>query len=96
MIKDPENKTFIFSLNKKKIYSLKDRDSIAVTHNIYDGPCFGHKDINIWGNPIKINGLYTIQDDFDYKGDIKALSEFVYQNIKINEYEVFHVKFYKK
>jgi hypothetical protein len=96
LIKDPENKTFIFSLDNKKIYSLKAKDSTAVTHYIYDGPCFGYKDINIWGNPIKTDGLYTIQDDFDYKGDIKALSEFVYQNIKINEYEVFHVKFYKK
>ena len=94
-IKDPEKKTFVFSLDNKKIYYLKDIEN-AVSHDKGSGPCFGRGcDINIEGNPLKENKLYTYQTSFDYKGDSKALSEYDgLNNLKALEYEVFQVIFY--
>ena len=94
-IKDPENKTFVFSLDNKKIYYLKDIEN-AVSHDKGSGPCFGRGcDINIEGNPLKENTLYTYQTSYDYKGDSKALSEYDgLNNLKALEYEVFQVIFY--
>ena len=94
-IKDPEKKTFVFSLDNKKIYYLKDTN-IAVSHNILIGPCFGSgQDIGIDGNPIKKNVLYTYQCSYDYKGDSNALSEYKFGCVLIAlEYEVFRVVFY--
>ena len=93
---DSENKTFVFSLDNKKIYYLKYNDKDAVYHNKNKGPCFGGGcDIGIKGNPIKENKLYTNQFSYDYKGDSNALSEFNYSNRgKVLEYEVFQVIFY--
>ena len=94
-IKDPEKKTFVFSLDNKKIYYLKDIEN-AVSHDKGSGPCFGRGcDIGIKGNPIKENKLYTNQISYDYKGDSNALSEYNGQNyLKALEYEVFQVIFY--
>ena len=95
-IKDPENKTFVFSLDNKKIYYLKDIEN-AVSHDKGSGPCFGRGcDINIDRNPLKENTLYTYQNgSYDYKGDSNALSEYNGQNyLKALEYEVFQVIFY--
>ena len=95
-IKDPSLKSFVFSLDKKKIYSLKSGFN-AVYHNKDSGPCFGGgRDIAIDNNPIKENTLYTFQSSYDYKGDNYSLSECDGQNnirIKALEYEVFQVIF---
>ena len=37
---DSEMKTFVFSLDNKKIFYLKNKDSYAVCHNKNKGPCF--------------------------------------------------------
>ena len=94
-IKDPEKKTFVFSLDNKKIYYLQYIKN-AVYHDKDSGPCFGRGcDFNIEGNPIKENTLYTYQTSYDYKGDSKALSEYDgLNNLKALEYEVFQVIFY--
>ena len=91
-IKDPENKTFVFSLDNKKIYYLISSD-YAVCHDKEYGPCFGEGyDIGIKGNPITENVLYTYQAGFDYKGDEQSLSE--YNNcsqLKAIDYEIFQI-----
>ena len=93
-IKDPENKTFVFSLDNKKIYYLKDMD-YEVCHNKDKGPCCGRgHDIGIEGNSIKDNTFYTYQCSYDYKGDSNALSEYKSNKLKALEYEVFQVIFY--
>jgi len=94
--KDPEMKTFLFSLDNKKIYNLKDINN-AVYHCKFSGPCFGvGRDIAIDNNPMKKNNLYTYQSSFDYKGGKFCLSECDYDSKtgKILEYEVFQVIFY--
>ena len=90
-LKDNENKTFVFSLDNKKIYNLK-----AVYHDEQYGPCFGYFDeITIGGNPIEEKCLEINQNYFDYRGDKQALSEYNDNNhIKALEYEVFHIIFY--
>ena len=96
-IKDPENKTFIFSLDNKKIYYLNIFHVTAVYHNKGNGPCFGGGcDIGISGNPIKEDTLYTRQSScFYYKGDSKSLSEYdIFSQGKGFEYELFQVIFY--
>jgi len=99
-IKDPENKTFVFSLDNKKIYYLKSINEDAVYHCNKCGPCFGRGyDIGIEGNPLKENRLCTYQKgSYDYKGDSNALSEYDDSNLiialKALEYEVFQVIFY--
>ena len=88
-------KTFVFSLDNKKIYYLKEADVNALYHYKYSGPCFGGgRDIAIDRNPIKERTLYSTQNSYDYKGDQQALSECNYPH-KGNalEYEVFHVIF---
>ena len=97
-LKDNENKTFVFSLDNKKIYYLKSGFS-AVCHGKESGPCFGvGYDIGIVGNPIKENKLYTYQSyqsSFDYKGDKQPLSEYQSPNyLKALEYEVLQIIFY--
>ena len=95
-IEDKKNKTFVFSLDNKKIYNLK-RISKAVYHHEDYGPRFGWKDIIIAGNPIEEYYLRSIPDDYDYNGDKHPLSESdESQNngyIKALEYEVFEVLF---
>ena len=94
-IKDKENKTFIFSLNYKKIYYLKSINEVAVIHSSNFGPCFGKgKDIGIIGNPLKENKLYTNQKSYNYKEDNNSLSECINTNkIKAFDYEVFQIIF---
>ena len=93
-VKDIEKKTFIFSLDKKKIYYLK-HTNCAVYHKNY-GPNFGRgPDIGIEGNPIEENKLRTYQSSYDYNGDILPLSEYKSPNfIKALEYEVYQIIFY--
>ena len=94
-INEPENKTFVFSLDNKKIYYLNGNCD-SVYNDKRCGPCFGCGfDIGIKGNPLKDNKLYTCQASFDYKGDKNSLSEYQYPNgLKAPEYEVFQVIFY--
>ena len=93
-LEDNQKKTFVFSLDNKKIYYLKEI-SKAVYHYKESGPCFwAGRDIAIDKNPIFENNLYTYQRSYDYKGDTKALSEYDGNNIKAFEYEVFQVIFY--
>ena len=89
-------KTFVFSLDNKKIYYLKDKGNQAVYHHKECGPCFGAGfDIGIVGNPIKEKKLYTFQYSYDYKGDNQSLSEYVeYGNLQALDYEVFQIIFY--
>ena len=94
-VKDPEMKTFVFSLDKKKIYFLK-RPEKAVHHVKEYGPCFGFgHDIGIEGNPIKGNHMITYQSSYDYKGDYNSLSDnTTYDNKgKIQDYEVYQIIF---
>jgi hypothetical protein len=95
--KDPSSKSFVFSLDKQKIYSLKSGCD-AVYHDKNSGPCFGAgRDIAIDKNPLKEKTLYTNQLSFDYKGDYCSLSEYDEKSkkkIKILEYEVFQVLFF--
>ena len=90
-IQDTEMKTFVFSLDNKKIYDLISSDN-AVYHHIGSGPCFGGgRDIALDGNPIKENKLYTLECSYDYKGDTQPLSEYQESNLKALEYEVFQI-----
>ena len=83
--KDIKNTTFVFSLDDKKIYYLKNTNSTAVYHHEKYGPYFGeHEDIAILGNPIKEKCLKI-------KGDYSALPQ---NPTKALEYEVFQIKFY--
>ena len=77
-INDPSLKSFIFSLDHKKIYYLKNVGYRSVYHRKDFGPCFGDgHDIGIVGNLIKENTLYTYQSQsYDYKGDKYSLSEY--------------------
>ena len=94
-MKDQDNKTFVFSLDNKKIYYLKSGFD-TVYHYKESGPCFGNGwDIGIKGNPLKANTLYTSQNSFDYNGDKQSLSEYNFPNhLKALEYEVFQIIFY--
>ena len=85
-IPDPDNKTFIFSLDKNSIVSLRN-SNYAVYQKIDVGPCFGNGwDIGIEGNPIKENKLWS----FD-----SSISKLSYDNKgKALEYEVFKVIFH--
>ena len=93
--KDEEMKTFVFSLDNKKIYNLKNKETIAVYHHCQNGPCFGYgNDIGIVGNPIKENKLFTYQSSYDYGGGKQSLSEYKEpQKLKALEYEVFQIIF---
>ena len=95
-IPDYEMKTFVFSLDNKKIYNLKSTHSNAVYHGKNTGPCFGSEtgDISIIGNPIKEKKLCNYKFSYDYKGINDTLSECVFPDyIKAIEYEVFEVIF---
>ena len=68
-ISDHSLKTFVFSLDKNKISSLK-KKCFSVYHDKDNGPCFGFgHDIGIEGNPLIENTLYTCKSNsFDYEG----------------------------
>ena len=96
-IKDHERKTFVFSLDNKKIYDLINANSNAIYHYKNSGPSFGGgRDIALDGNPLKQKTLYTryVGNSFDYKNDNLALSEYNGEKKgKVLEYEVFEVIF---
>ena len=88
---DTSSNSFVFSLDKQKIYSLK-QGWFSVYHNKNNGPSFGN-DIWIEGNPLKENTLFTKKWSYDYKGDNFSLSDNV-KKIKALEYEVFQIIFF--
>jgi len=92
---DSSLKSFVFSLDMNKIFSLKE-GCYSVYHNKDNGPCFGFgNDIGIEGNPLKENTLYTCKsNNFDYEG-IYSLSEYDGKcgKIKALEYEVYQIIF---
>jgi len=98
--KDDKN-TFLFSLDKKKIYSYKNNGKAIYCHKDF-GPTFGAGyTIKIAGNPLNEKKLYTYEFfpdgcsyNFDY--DNSALSESGKGNsscIYAMEYEVYEVVF---
>ena len=93
-LEDNQKKTFVFSLDNKKIYYLKGKEH-AVCYDKNCGPCFGiGHDIGIEGNPIKSKVLYTNQASFDYKEDKNSLSEYDSHNkLMAIDYEVFQIIF---
>ena len=93
--RDPQKKTFVFSLDNKKVYYLNNFDK-AVYHEKICGPCFGFGyDIGIEGNPIIDSALYTCQSmSYDYKGDKNCLSEYKDKYLKAIDYEVFQIIFF--
>ena len=53
-IQDSEMKTFVFSLDNKRIYNLKNEKVDSVYHEKNCGPCFGNGwDIGFEGNPLE-------------------------------------------
>ena len=91
---DPEKKSFVFSLDIKKIY-YPNRSINAVFHRKNCGPCFGTgHDIGIMGNPIIENNLITSHASYNYGRDKYSLSECDYNKKgKAIEYEAFQVIF---
>ena len=92
-IKDNRNQTFIFSIDNKKVYSLKKNSLTAVCHASFRGPSFGYFDIVIMGDPIREDKLRTNFGNYDHKGDRNTLSG-ENRDSRSLEYEVFQVKFY--
>ena len=91
---------FLFSLDKQKIYPIKNDKKIIACYSNY-GPVFGNinsNDIQIGNNPISEKKLYTqascLNSSVNYYGDKNALSEDGKANyIYALEYEVFQVIF---
>ena len=104
-----DEKAFLFSLDKKKIYKIKsDKENYAIWSGNNYGPIFGSNSGGIFGNshdicikqnPIKQKHLHTYEfcpnSTYDYSGDDSALSECGIEKSKIyaDEYEVFQIIF---
>ena len=87
--------SFLFSLDKQKIYSHKNNGRAIYVFNTF-GPSFGN-DIYISGNFLKEKRLYTKEINpsncyYNYDGDKNALSESGDKYIYALEYEVFYVR----
>ena len=102
-----DEKAFLFSLDKKKIYKIKygKEDKAIWCGNNY-GPIFGRNNGGIFGNshdicicqnPINQKDLHTYEfcpnSAYDYSGDVNALSECGNEKSSIyaDEYEVFQI-----
>ena len=104
-----DEKAFLFSLDKKKIYKIKSgKEDKAIWCGDNYGPIFGCNSGGIFGyshdicisqNPIKQKHLHTYEfcpnSAFDYSGDDSALSECGIEKSEIyaDEYEVFQIIF---
>ena len=97
-----DKKSFLFSLDKMKIYSYKNNGKAIYCHKDY-GPTFGAGyTIKIGGNPLTEKKLYTYEFfpdgcSYIFNHDNSALSESGKGNnscIYAIEYEVFEVVFY--
>ena len=95
--KDDKN-TFLFSLDKQRIYSYKNNGYAIYCYKDY-GPTFGGgHTIYLGNNPIQQKQLYTYESysgsSYNFNGDNNALSESGNGNcIYAAEYEVFQVIF---
>ena len=95
-----DNTCFLFSLDKHKIYPLKENFQAIVSYKGF-GPVFGNElcsDIQLGNNPISNRALYTNESSkscsFNYYGDNNALSEDGESSyIKAIDYEIFEIKF---
>ena len=98
-----DRKSFLFSLDKRKIYSYKCNGKAIYCHKDF-GPTFGTGyTIKIGGNPLIDKVLYTYEFypdgcSYNFNGDISALSESGKGNksyIYAGEYEVYQVLFFE-
>ena len=95
-----DNTCFLFSLDKQKIYQIKENCKAIACYNGY-GPVFGgddYNDIQLGDTPISKNQLYTYESHknchFNYFGDNNALSEDgKCSYIKAIDYEIFEILF---
>ena len=91
---------FLFSLDKHKIYPIKDNRKAIACYSGY-GPVFGgsnSNDVQLGNTPISKEELYTYESNnncnFNYSGDNNALSEDGKCSwIKAIDYEVFEIQF---
>ena len=91
-----DKKAFIFSLDNKKIYDVKDYNHSIYNYKKY-WPCFGiGYDFSIGGNIIKENKLPIFQSSYYYNGEENCLIG-VYKNnnnkFKAIDFEVFEIIF---
>ena len=98
-----DKKSFLFSLDKRKIYSYKCNGKAIYCHKDF-GPTFGTGyTIKIGGNPLIDKVLYTYEKypdgcSYNFNGDISALSESGKGNqsyIYAGDYEVYQVIFFE-
>ena len=95
-----DNDCFLFSLDKHKIYPIKDNRKAIACYSGY-GPVFGgpnSNDVQLGNTPISKEKLYTYESNnncnFNYSGDNNALSEDGKCSwIKAIDYEVFEIQF---
>ena len=94
-----DEKCFLFSLDKKKIY-LPKNDYFEIVLNSFNGPSFSGKSgiyiIEIYKNALKKKSLRTNEKKFKdiFDGDINALSEDgELEGVFALEYEVFQILF---
>ena len=91
-----DKNSFLFSLDKQKIYSYKNDGKALRCHQNY-GHCFGYGyTISIDAHSIQEKKLYTLESDekasYNFYGDKNALSEDAkYSGIYASEIEVFQV-----
>ena len=92
-----DKNSFLFSLDKKKIYYSKKDNYYEIVCYSYDGPSFSNKGvyiIEISENYLRTNEDGHYQHDLLFEGNANALSEDgKFKGIKAEEYEVFEIKF---
>ena len=102
-----DEKAFLFSLDKKKIYKIKRYDRAIWCDKSY-GPIFGRNSGGVFGNshdicicfhPLTKNHAHTYEfcpnSAYEFSGDKEALSECgsLQREISLKEYEVFQIIF---
>ena len=92
---------FLFSIDRKKIFSIKDnKDYFTIDNSPNLGPTFSHKGtycIELFGNSFDNNSLRTVESIHPdiFKRESNALSEDShYKGVSAKDYEVFQIIFY--
>ena len=92
---------FLFSIDRKKIFSIKDnKDYFIIKNSFNHGPSFIHKGtycIELFGNSFHNNSLRTVESIHPniFKGESNELSEDgYYKGVSATDYEVFQIIFY--
>ena len=94
-----DKNSFLFSLDKKKIYPPKNHNYYNIECFSSDGPGFGcmkYTCIRLIGNALKNSYLKTFESKHEeiFDGNKNALSEDgYYEGLYAKEYEVFEIKF---